>query len=327
MNLTTISHPMILNYYSPIRVSPTLRVDRPLSLLLGAGDIVHSGVSNVEQYGMYDMMICRPENAESLQKNIDKLTETGPVICILDVTNPLMLNVFIQEFRGRFSCIDAHWAHCPHFALETLDELLAEDGTASNIFERSLNIVNINTFLAWIKDEYINSYSNISMSTARVISDGAIILNETDAANLETVLREKILYMNTANKNIHLSDEVLYELPSYRHFTLQTIFASLLHDRITPLNLLGAVGLYCAKWDTESRIQLVLRKSSPPYWENILAQYVQTHGRNSVVERAELILDGIRSDIAKFMTWQSKAKYATFLRHMTKNVLPFVQQG
>ena len=325
MRLDKISHPMILNYFSRIRImQPSLSVDRPLSLLLGAGDIVHSGVSNVEQYGMYDMMICLPENAESLQQNIDKLTDTGPVLCILDVTDKASLTLFVEEFGGRFSRIDAHWAHCPHFALETLDALLVENGTASNIFDPSSNVTNINTFLSWIKDEFMNSYSNINMSTSRVISDGAMTLNEKDAATLESVLIEKILFMNASNKNIHLSEEVLSSLTSYRHFTLQRIFASLLHDRLTPLNLLGVVGPYCAKWDTESKIQLVLRKSTPVYWQNVLALYIEAHGRNAVVERAESILAGIRSDMAMFMTWQSKAKYATFLKHMRTNVLPFV---
>ena len=102
MRLDKISHPMILNYFSRIRImQPSLSVDRPLSLLLGAGDIVHSGVSNVEQYGMYDMMICLPENAESLQQNIDKLTDTGPVLCILDVTDKASLTLFVEEFGGR----------------------------------------------------------------------------------------------------------------------------------------------------------------------------------------------------------------------------------
>ena len=270
------------------------------------------------------MLICLPSNEASFLQNVEKLTDSGPVICIVDVSSASQMALFIEDFRGRFSIIDGHWGHVPHFPLETLEALLDEGGSASNIFELSSNVVNINTFLTWIKDEYINSYSNIAMSTTKVISNGAMILNDSDAQNLESVLIEKIRSMNACNKNIHLSEEVLVSLSSYRYHTLQKIFGSLLHDRITPLNLLGTVGMYRPAWAAEERIELVLRKSSPFFWENILQGYSNTYGRNEHVQRAEMILEGIRNDMEHYMIWQSKAKYATFLKHMRNNIVPFV---
>ena len=321
---------MIMNYLdSSTRESQEIPLHlqgRPLTLLLGAGDTVHSGVTNVEKF-KYDVMICLPYNVEMFQENVDKLTPTGPVLCCLDVNNPEMLATFVRQFRGRFSIIDGHWGHVPHFSLETLEELLSEGGKASNIFELSSGIININTFLRWLDEEYINAYSNIHMSTTKVISDGAMNLTENDCMMLEDVLRKKILYLNSVNRNIHLSEEVLVSLNNYRHTTLQKIFGSLLHDAITPLSLLGTVGDYQPAWANEERIELVLQKSSPSFWEKLLESYIQTHGRNDVVERAEMIMGGVRTDMKNYMIWQSKAKYATFLRHMRANVLPFIDEN
>jgi len=329
MNSLTLQNPMIMNYsplHGPIRhtIPPIPSFFGNLTLLLGAGDIVHNGLTNVEQFGSYNILICLPSNEESFLKNVEKLTDSGPMICIIDVSSASQMALFIEHFRGRFSVIDGHWGHVPHFSLDTLEALLTEGGSASNIFEQSINIVNITTFLTWIKNEYINSYSNIAMSTTKLVSNGSMVLNESDARNLQSVLIEKIRFMNSCNKNIHLSEEVLVSLPSYPYYTLQKIFGSLLHDRITPLNLLGTVGMHRPAWASEEKIELVLRKSSPFFWENLLAAYSNTYGRNEHVERAELILDGIRHDMEHYMIWQSKAKYATFLKHMRNNILPFL---
>jgi hypothetical protein len=68
-----------------------------------------------------------------------------------------------------------------------------------------------------------------------------------------------------------------------------------------------------------------MTKSSPMFWESILDDYIRLNGRTSDSDRAELIMNGVRSDMMNYMIWQSKAKYATFLRHMRKNILPFVK--
>jgi hypothetical protein len=144
---------------------------------------------------------------------------------------------------------------------------------------------------------------------------------------LEDVLRKKILYLNSVNRNIHLSEEVLLSLNNYRYTILQKIFGSLLHDAITPLSLLGTVGNHRPAWADEERIELVFEKSTPSFWEKLLESYAEIHGRNHVVERAELIMAGVKGDMKNYMIWQSKAKYATFLRHMRTNVLPFIDDN
>jgi len=318
-------HPMIMKYLpdSIPSIPPILQGTRSLSILIGAGDVVHNGVTNVEQFSTYDILLCLPMGP-GVEENISKLSDSGPVLCYIDVNSPQMVD-FVQQFRGRFHTIDGHSIHIPHLSLETIEELLAEGGKATNIFEVSSSFVNIHTFLNWIKEEFINSYSNILMSTATVYSDAALTLSAEDAERLESVLREKIVYLNSVNKNVHLTEDILASLSSYRYFSLQKFFGSLLHDAITPLSLLGSVCLHCPAWDTEASIQLVMTKSSPMFWESILEDYIRLNGRTSHSDRAELIMNGVRSDMMNYMIWQSKAKYATFLRHMRKNILPFVK--
>ena len=83
--------------------------------------------------------------------------------------------------------------------------------------------------------------------------------------------------------------------------------------------------MHCPSWDKENSIQLVLTKSTPLFWENLLDRYKELHGMNEHAERADYILAAIKADIAAYSIWQSKAKYATFLKHMRKNILPFVE--
>ena len=325
MQPTIPEHPRILNYTNGNPVIPESLKSGQLTLLLGAGDMVHT-VTNVEEFSQYDILICKPYNdAGSFYKNVEMLSDTSPVLCCMNTDIPSDVNTFISHFSGRFSKIEGHGHHVPHFTLDTLEHLLAENGTASNIFELSSGIVYVSTFLSWIENEYINAYSNIHMSTSKVISNGSMTLNENDSALVRDVLQKKIQYLNSVNKNIHLSEEVLLGLSSYTHWTLQKIFGSLLYDTICPLSLLGSVCMHCPSWDRESSIQLVLTKSTPLFWENLLDRYKELHGMNEHAERADYILAAIKADIAAYSIWQSKAKYATFLKHMRKNILPFVE--
>jgi hypothetical protein len=322
-------HPRILNYTKGNPVIPESLKTGQLTLLLGAGDMVHT-VTNVEEFSQYDMLICRPyDHSGSFYKNVEMLSETSPVLCCMNAEVypgvPSDIPAFVSHFSGRFSKIDGHGHHVPHFSLDTLEHLLAENGTASNIFELSSGIVHFSTFMVWIENEYINAYSNIHMSTSKVISNGAMTLNDDDSALLRDVLQKRIIYLQSVNKNIHLSEEVLVSLPSYSHSTLQKIFGSMLFDSICPLSLLGSVCMHCPSWDREPSIQLVLTKSTPLFWENMLQRYKDVHGMNEHATRADQILSAIKVDIANYSIWQSKAKYATFLKHMRKNILPFVE--
>jgi len=331
-------HPMIMNYcITDILAIPgipgipdipeKLRGSRSLTLLLGAGDMTHSGVTNVEQFSNYDILICKPENPENaqFQENVNKLSDTGPVICCLDVENNAAVAVFVNQFKGRFSLIEGHSAHIPHFTFDILEQLLEDGGTASNLFELSHNAVNVHMYLRWLEEGYISPYSNIQMSTSVLISNGAMTLNDDDATRVEYILREKIKYQNSINKNIHLSDDILANLSSFRYMICQKIYASLLHDNKTPLYLLGKVCMHTRSWTKDESIQLVLQKSPPLFWEDTIALYREKYGQTEDVIRARAIIEGIRNDISLSLVFPSKAKYATFLKHMRKNILPFME--
>jgi len=329
---------MIMNYGSAdspdIPGSPEipekLRGSHSITLLLGAGDMTHSGITNVEQFSKYDILICKPENRENpensqFQENVNKLSDTGPVICCLDLDDTAAVATFVKQFKGRFSLIEGHSAHIPHFTFDILEQLLEDGGTASNLFELSHNAVNVHMYLRWLEEGYISPYSNIQMCTSILISYDGMTLNDADAMRVEHILREKIKHQNSINKNIHLSDDILANLSSFRCMICQKIYASLLHDNKTPLYLLGKVCMHTPSWTKNESIQLVLQKSPPLFWEDRITLYREKYGQNEHVIRARAILEGIRNDISLSLVFPSKAKYATFLKHMRKNILPFVE--
>jgi len=317
-------HPNILNYRKGV---PTPRPPtRPLTLLLGAGDMSHQGRTNVEQFYDYDMLICMPcDDNGSFQANIAKLSLTpgeGPTLCLMDVNCESQVATFVEHFKGQFSKIEGHWAHIPHFTLDTLSSLLQEKGTASNIFELSCNLINVNTYIRWLEEEYLNTFSNVSMCTCKLASNGSSTLNPEDSVLVSSKLKEKILEMMKYTKNIRLSDDILHDLPTFSHSICQTIYASLLYDRIIPLCMLGTIRTHQAHWAMNPTIQLVLEKSSPAFWESQIEEYKERYGVDPNVVRAEDILAAIRRDIDHCQIFPSKAKYATFLKHVRKTILP-----
>jgi hypothetical protein len=86
--------------------------------------------------------------------------------------------------------------------------------------------------------------------------------------------------------------------------------------------MLGTIRTHQAHWAINPTIQLVLEKSSPSFWESQIEEYKQTYGTDPNVVRAEEILAAVRRDIAHCQIFPSKAKYATFLKHMRKTILP-----
>ena len=160
------------------------------------------------------------------------------------------------------------------------------------------------------------------MSTCKLASNGGITLNEEDQRLVCTVLQEKIIQTIKYTKNIHLSEDILSNLSTFRHSTLQVIYASLMYDSITPLNILGTVGEHQPSWSDHSTVQLLLQKSSPSFWQPQLARYKEMYGSDEAITRAERILEAIEKDVKECLIYPSKAKYATFLRHMRTTILP-----
>jgi hypothetical protein len=312
-------NPKILNYYSPL--SP-IQLKDSLTLLVGAGDVVHES-TNVEEFSNFDMLICNPSihEEESFLANVARLQEDGPYICYMDMHSEQHMKAFIHDFRGRFSLIEGHGRHVPHFTLSQLEKLLQEGGTASNIFEQSCNVINVATYLRWLEDGFMSGESNILMSTSLLVSSGHNTLAENDATMIHDSLCKAIVNLNTTNRNIHLDEHLLVSLKNLSIRDCQKIHASLLCDTSTPLTLLGTICYNTPQWSYESTIELVITKKAPPFWEDALESYVRVYGRNHHVERAEYIRAAINKDLEDELVWPAKAKYDTYTRHIRANIL------
>jgi len=315
----SMANPKILNYYSPL--SP-IQLKNSLTLLVGAGDTVHT-LTNVEEFRNFDMLLCNPSihQQESFLANVEKLGEDSPYICYMDLYSEKHVKAFIHDFRGRFSLIEGHGFHVPHFTLSQLEKLLQEGGTASNIFEQSCNVINISTYLRWLEEGFVNSESNVLMSTAIVVSSGHLNLTENDANLLRESLCKAIISLNATNRNIHLDEELLMNLGSLSTRSCQKIHASLLCDSSTPLTLLGNICTNTPSWSCDPTIELVITKKAPPFWEDAIQAYIDAYGRDEHVERAERIRAAIAKDLEDELIWPAKAKYDTYTRLIRANIL------
>ena len=311
------ANPKILNYYSPL--SPIQLKDN-LTLLVGAGDVVDA-CTNVEEFRNFDMLICNPSNQESFLANVAMLQEDGPYICYMDMYSEQHVKAFIHDFRGRFSLIEGHGHHVPHFTLSQLEKLLQEGGTASNIFEQSCNVINVATYLRWLEGGFMSGEANILMSTSLLVSSGHVTLTENDAAMIHDSLCKAIISLNATNRNIHMDEHVFVSLKSLSIRNCQKIHASLLCDISTPLTLLGTICYNTPRWSGDPVIELVITKKAPPFWEDALESYVRVYGRDQHVERAEYIRAAINKDMEDELVWPAKRKYETYTRYIRANIL------
>jgi len=315
----SLMNPKILNYYS--KLSP-IQLKNSLTLLVGAGDTVHN-LTNVEEFRNFDMLLCNPSvhQQESFLANVEKLGEDTPYICYMDLYSEQHVKAFIHDFRERFSLIEGHGPHVPHFTLSQLDKLLQEGGTASNIFEQSCNVININTYLRWLEGGFVSGESNVLMSTAIVVSTGHLNLTENDANLLRESLCKAIISLNATNRNIHLDEELMMSLNSLSTRACQKIHASLLCDTSTPLTLIGKICRNTPSWSCDPTIELVITKKAPPFWEDAIQAYIDAYGRDEHVERVERIRAAIARDLEDELVWPAKAKYDTYTRIIRANIL------
>ena len=105
-----------------------------LSLMLWAGDCVHSGISDVERLAGYDIYLCYGF-IPGLEENIEALKRRRQpgVICIIDVDEPAYYSLFERTFKGRFTLIDSDYnGNTPNLSPSSYAELLAPGGQAYN---------------------------------------------------------------------------------------------------------------------------------------------------------------------------------------------------
>ncbi len=318
-----LKDPRILNFHRDPCVLPEW-AGFDLRLMMGAGDLDHGGVPNLEKFSTYNVFYCLPMDwNDSLRKNVDYLlgSDAQRLLCFVDNEDKDQVAAFCALFAGRFSFIDGHGGHCPHFDMCALGRLLTEGGTATNIFEMSESLMSVDQLEYWLDHGYFRGPCGDNFMTSRVYQPGqhygGPLHNEGD---LKALLIAKIRVAAERSTRIDVSGVDLTAAPLG---LLQTVMRVLMFDSYTPVNLQGSFSLMCKDWQKESGLHFIITKRSPDYSLDLIKE-VASRGHLDVVARAHMLIEAINRDIASGTAWGSVAKYRTYKRHIEEKVKPLL---
>lgn len=293
-----------------------------LSLMVGAGDLEHGGIPNVEKFHQFDVFFCNGWDIEgSLQRNVDYINEFFPgkkVICVVDYNNKDELARFMNVFSERFILIDGHGGHTPHFTVSELRKLMVVGGEAMNIFEQSENMMPLEDIIFWLENGYPRTFVHSNtLLTARIYSSNtpsrSLTTEQTD--DLRHRFTKNILGVNKTNKRTVISAELLDNLPSLSLENLQHILVSVMYDIYIHLDMLAVVRMNKRLWRENASVDLVLKKVPVNYMEEKVAMC-----QDAVLkDRAVRIITKIKEELESGMTFPPAAKYNTLLKHVTSD--------
>lgn len=313
----------ILNFHRGACVLPEW-AGFDLRLMMGAGDLDHGGVPNIQRFSTYNVFYCLPLDwNDSLRKNVDYLlgSDAQTLLCFVDNTDANQVRAFCTLFAGRFSFIDGHGGHCPHFDMWALGRLLAEGGTATNIFEMSEALMTVDELEFWLEHGFFHGRRSENFMTSRVYRPGqpfgSALPNEDD---LKALLAIKIRVAAERSTRIDVSGVDLTAAPLG---LLQTVMRVLMFDCHTPVNLRGSFTMMRKDWHNEAGLHFIITKHSPDYSLDLIAQ-AASRGHVDVVARAHMLIEAINKDLALGTAWGSVAKYRTYKRHIEEKVKPLL---
>ena len=313
----------ILNFHRGACVLPEW-TGFDLRLMMGAGDMDHGGKPNLEMFSTYNVFYCLPLDwNDSLRKNVDYLlgSTAKTLLCFVDNDDKDQVAAFCDLFAGRFSFIDGHGGHCPHFSMCALGRLLGEGGIATNIFEMSEGLMTVGELEFWLDHGYFRGPSCDNMMTSRVyqpgVPYGSPLPNED---HLKERLGDKIRLAAARSSRIDVSHVDLMTAPLG---LLQTAMRVLLYESHTPVNLKGSFSLMRKDWQESASVHYIITKTSPDFSLELITR-VATLGHNDVVSRAHMLIEAINKDISSGMAWGSVAKYRTYNRHIEEKVKPLL---
>ena len=292
----------ILNFHNSYPVIPEW-LQGPLRLIIGAGDLNHNSMTNIEKFSTYNVFFCKPWLSTSLKENIDYLLANyfqKKVICFLDADNEEHIHKFVTVFKGRFSLIDGHGAHCPHLSFANIQKLLTEGGQAMNLFEKSENIMSAEQASYWLKNGHFDR-----------IRDGFLTARISDR---ESDFKEGFLQKTKEllGKATRINCELQLETLSVKD--LQYCCRALLFDSELPFNLIGSCSIVKKDWFSPI-LEFTVKKVSPDLKERMIADYIEKNGLDDYVERALFIVKKIQEDLEKGSLYASR-KYSTLLKHL-----------
>jgi len=274
----------------------------PFRLMVGAGDLNHGGIPNTQKFS-HNVFFCNGWDWNgSFQDNIDYVTKNKKkVICRVDYTILEERKAFIDLFKGRFSLIDGHGGHTPHFSVDELRQLLCEGGEAVNIHETSESLLPYEDALYYLDKGYFrrvgHTYPNRVYLTSRIIPLTPTTESELHARFLEKVRIAMIdseyisLEGNPANLSLRQLQEVL------------TCFS---YDSEIPLNMRGSIRMNQRCWRDDPILELVLNK--------IPIDYMTELENNGNIEKRAMIIERIKEDIDAGFILGQRAKYRTLRR-------------
>jgi hypothetical protein len=277
-----------------------------LSLMVGAGDLDHGNMPNVQKFSTFDVFFCNAwDNEGSFRKNVEYLITHNEkkVICVVDHTKQDQVRQFVDLFRGRFHLIDGHLGHTPHLSLCNIQKLLTSGGRAMNIYERAESMVEVDDMIYWFEHGYFKKGLPIILLTSSMYKTG---LGHIDGDERDLMRLRFLTKIQEASSSItyHLD---LYELPL---IDLQVLLYCL--QLTLPLNLKGFFGYNKRVWHTEPFLELVLTKVEPYYG----LEKIEACRDSELRDRALYIIDAIRKDIDND-SFSSGLKYKTLMRHLS----------
>ncbi len=229
----------------------------------------------------------------------------------MDVNIPEHINQFVQLFKDRFHHIDGHLAHTPHLSYTNLSQVLAVNGTATNIYELSENMVAVDDILYWLNAGFFRLGGGKVMATSKIYSrNNNYMLTAEDEVMLRARFISKIQEMTRSAKQVTLSPSLCMEELDLRQ--LQIIQYCFSVENEFMLNLLGEVKYNTRLWSSQARLELVITKVQPDFMEGKIALCRDEELRAHL----NRIVEGIKTDLENGFALGSIGKY----RNLKKQV-------
>lgn len=316
---TTLAHMLpnqqILNFHDGTPTLPDWVPTQGLRLMMGAGDLDHYGMPNIEYFNTYDVFLCEPWDWNgSLIANVNYLLAHQPnkLLCFIDARNWAQVEAFATLFKERFAFIDGHGGHCPHFEMTTLQKLLQVGGTAANVYERAECVITNEMLENWLNGRYVrNGISNIDMITGPMF--------EPENPELTNLLRTKIIEKASICKRVNLGD---LELSTKASHELRDIMRQLMFETSMPFNLRGTSVNIKKDWRHQAYDEFIVTKI--PFDAELLkvANFEAQHGSHHPhVVRANSIIQAIHTDLDNGIVFGANAKYNTLQKHIQNNLV------
>ena len=257
----------ILNFRDGTPTLPAWLPQRPLKLMMGAGDFNHYGMTNIQFFQGYDVFFCLPlDDRGSLRQNIEYLINSHyreKVICFIDANEQAQIHSFTQLFAGRFELVDGHGGHTPHLSYSSLQKILMNGGVAVNIYEHPESLISLTEMRFFLKNGFLRNYITkrpipMACMMCRVYDGKILDLSEEVERELENGFRERLLeYFKVYPDN---QVQVLIDIDKQHLSQLQQILYCLQQDSLLPVNILGEFKEFKREWKDKAFPEFVLTK-------------------------------------------------------------------